>query len=80
MIEQRRELRSRCLREGRIIFNNRNSVLSCIVRDMSGGGVRITLERADAVPGSFQFHLKGAPSVQARKVWTRVNELGVSFV
>ncbi len=79
MIEHRKEPRRRSLREGRIVFNNRSSVLTCMVRDIADKGVRVTLDRADTVPDEFEFNFKGRPLVQARKAWVRVNELGISF-
>jgi hypothetical protein len=79
MIEHRQVPRTRCLREGRIVFNNRNSVLTCMVRDMGANGVRVTLDRADTVPEAFEFQYRGKPLGEARRVWVNVNELGISF-
>jgi PilZ domain len=79
MIEHRSQPRRRHLREARLVFNNRTSTLTCIVRDMSASGARITLDRADTVPDRFEFALKGRAPISARKIWARMNELGVSF-
>ena len=39
-MEKRNSTRTRCLLTGRIIFNNRSSVIDCTVRDISDDGGR----------------------------------------
>jgi len=40
--ERRRALRTRCLREGRCVFNNGCSILNVLVRNISATGAKLT--------------------------------------
>lgn len=77
---KRKDPRQRRLKEGRIIFNDRRSVMSCIVRDASPNGARVTIGEPYLVPYEFGFSVPGAPERQARKVWIRQNEMGLQFL
>ncbi|MFO1033117.1 MAG: PilZ domain-containing protein [Hyphomicrobiales bacterium] len=63
----RASLRLRRLKEGRVIFNGRKSVLSCLVRDVSETGVRIKIGEPFRVPDIFQLEVSGQPPRDARK-------------
>jgi hypothetical protein len=80
MDNKRKETRMRRLKEARIIFNERRSVMSCIVRDASSCGARVTVGEPYLVPHEFSFAAPGAPERQARKIWIRQNEMGLQFL
>jgi len=79
MDNKREETRMRRLKEGRLVFNNRTSVMSCIVRDASNCGARITIGEPYLVPYEFDFEVTGSRVRPARKVWVRQNEMGLQF-
>jgi len=79
MDNKREDTRQRRLKEGRIIFNGRKSVMSCIVRDASNSGARITVGEPYLVPHEFEFATKPGEYRSARKIWIRQNEMGLQF-
>jgi hypothetical protein len=79
MDDNRQAVRMRRLKEGRVVFNNRRSVMSCIVRDATRFGARITIGEPYLVPHEFEFLVNGEEPKPARKIWIRNNEMGVQF-
>lgn len=79
MTIQRIDIRKRQLKEGRVIFNGKSSVLSCVVRDVSEYGARIKIGEPYRVPDIFELIIGGAAPRPARKVWIGPGELGVAF-
>ncbi len=79
MDEQRRTPRLKRLKEGRIVFNKRQSLMSCIVRDVNKFGARVTIGEPYLVPYEFEFTVSGEPPRMARKVWIREKEMGLQF-
>ena len=79
--ESRREPRRRVLKEARIIFNNRFSVINAAVRDLSTNGCRLKLYQSLALPKSFTIAF---PSVglerPARLVWQFEEHVGAEFL
>jgi hypothetical protein len=71
--------RMRRLKEARVIFNGKNSVLSCLVRDVSDTGARIRIGEPFRVPDIFVLEIHGQPPRPARKVWIGQDELGAAF-
>lgn len=80
MNDNRQTVRMRRLKEGRVIFNKRHSVMSCIVRDASRFGARLTIGEPYLVPHEFEFLVAGEEPKAARKIWIRNNEMGVQFL
>jgi len=80
MNDNRHEARMRRLKEGRIIFNHRASVMSCVVRDASKFGARITIGEPYLVPHEFEFLVAGGEPRPARKVWIRQDEMGLEYM
>ncbi|MCB1433330.1 MAG: hypothetical protein KDK75_12880 [Alphaproteobacteria bacterium] len=80
MNDNRQTVRMRRLKEGRVIFNKRQSVMSCIVRDASKFGARLTIGEPYLVPHEFEFLVAGEQPKPARKIWIRDNEMGVEFL
>lgn len=71
--------RMRRLKEARVIFNDKKSVLSCLVRDVSDTGFRIRIGEPYRVPDIFVLEVHGQPPRSARKVWIGQDELGAAF-
>jgi diguanylate cyclase (GGDEF)-like protein len=78
-LEQRRsEHRQRTLRSGKIIFNNRQSVIDCIVRNLSDSGTCLQVNTTAGLPKSFELVIDGeSASRHCRVVWQSETRLGV---
>jgi hypothetical protein len=68
----------RTLKSGRIVFNDRHSVIDCVVREMSAKGARLMVVSVLGIPESFDLQV-GDDRRAARVVWKSVNSLGVEF-
>ena len=79
MDDNRKTARTKRLKEGRLVFNNKRSVMSCVVRDASKFGARVTIGEPFLVPFEFEFTVAGEDPKPARKVWVRNNEMGLEF-
>jgi hypothetical protein len=79
MDENRKTARQKRLKEGRLVFSNKRSVMSCIVRDASRFGARVTIGEPYLVPYEFDFQVADEAPRPARKVWVRQNEMGLEF-
>lgn len=80
MDEKRKLPRMRRLKEGHIYFNDKKSVMNCIVRDASEAGARVTVGEPYLLPAEFEFVMNGIPARRARKVWVKQNEIGIEFL
>jgi hypothetical protein len=79
-MDQRSSNRKRTILDGRIIFNNRGSVISCAVRDLSDTGARIAFGHTIPIPSEFEIEIpKKGIAVLARVMWSNGNEHGIMF-
>lgn len=78
-MERRKFERYRALLGGRIFYNNGQSSLDCILRDISEGGSRIKVENSIAVPEKFHLVLNDGRNFDCQVRWRKVGLLGVSF-
>lgn len=78
--DNRQTTRMKRLKEGRLIFKNKRSVMSCIVRDASKFGARVAIGEPYLVPFEFEFCMAGEEPRAARKIWIRQNEMGLQFI
>lgn len=79
MDDNRKTARTIRLREACLVFNHKRSKMSCIVRDASKFGARVTIGEPFLVPFEFEFTVAGEDPKPARKVWVRNNEMGLEF-
>lgn len=79
-MERRSSTRKRSLLNGRIVFNNRCSVIECTIRDISETGAKISFAHPTPIPAEFELDIpsKGSP-VRARVMWSNGKECGVLF-
>ncbi|MBT9288387.1 GGDEF domain-containing response regulator [Prosthecodimorpha staleyi] len=79
--ERRRQPRWRTLKPGKIVFNEFNSTIDCVVRNLSEGGARLKVEGAVALPEFFHLKIADAGALRrVRKCWQYNNEFGVQFL
>ncbi|SEP42857.1 PilZ domain-containing protein [Methylobacterium sp. ap11] len=80
MSELRRETRLRTFLKGRIIFNNGNSSMDCLVRDLSGSGARLMLSQTATLPGGFDLFIPAKDRThKATLRWRKDDSIGVTF-
>jgi hypothetical protein len=71
--------RARRLKEARVVFNGKKSVMSGIVRDLTDNGARLKTGEPYLIPELFDFVMVGEKSRPARKIWNTATEMGISF-
>jgi hypothetical protein len=80
MHEQRRSQRVRTLRAGKIVFNNKGSVIDCTVRNLSRTGACLLVANVLGIPSAFELLIDGeAETRSCRRVWHAQNRMGVEF-
>jgi PilZ domain len=81
MPEARGSQRTRTLLGAKIIFNDRASVIDCVVRNISSSGAELALAAgAMGVPDNFELHIPSkCCSHRARLVWRDADGIGVVF-
>jgi PilZ domain len=80
MPEARRSERVKTLLSAQIIFNNRMSTISCVIKNISSTGAKLALADAMPVPHEFELYIpqKGR-SYRARLVRRDSEGIGVEF-
>ena len=80
MFEQRLQPRNRVYYGGMVSFNDRNSTLTCVVRNFNIFGAKIEFEGAALVPDEVDFEIKRKGiSCLARMIWRNRDEAGLVF-
>jgi PilZ domain len=78
--EKRSAPRTRAFLKGKAIFNNRQSTLDCLVRDISATGARLEVSNAVLLPDAFDLYVaQKDTTMRARITWRRDGEIGVEF-
>jgi hypothetical protein len=79
--ERRQSSRKRVLKKGRIIFNQKRSVIDCTVRNLTAAGAMLSVKSLIGIPDCFDLSVDSeAGSHAASVVWKRDNQIGVKFV
>jgi hypothetical protein len=80
MLDRRKTVRTRSFFGGKIEFNHQNSLMDCVVRNISSDGAKLVFTNTAAVPREFTLSIpKQDQSFRARMVWQNTNEAGVAF-
>jgi len=80
MQERRHGARARTLRAGKILINNKRSVIDCMVRNVSPRGACLLLPRVIGVPQMFDLMIDGeAASRPCKMIWHAHNRIGIEF-
>ena len=80
MSERRRTVRQKSFLRGCIYFNNRRTVVDCLIRDISEGGARLQFSDAIPIPDSFELYIPQKEQTLRATVERRHGmEVGVSF-
>ena len=78
--ESRKFRRHRTFKAGKIILNNRCSVIDCKVKDRSFRGAKLDVQGWTELPNQFELQmLPESRTLPVRLVWQRGNAAGVNF-
>ena len=81
MQDRRRSTRNRTYIGGQIAFNQRSSLMDCLVRNISAEGAKLVFAQTATVPQEFDLSvLSNERTFRARVVWRRADEAGVAFL
>jgi hypothetical protein len=80
-VEERRQgAHQKALKSGRIVINNRRSVVNCLIRNLSDGGAQLRVESATDIPAEFTLMFDdGRPARDCVVKWRKLRDLGVAF-
>jgi hypothetical protein len=78
MDNQRNSPRSRTLKTAKVVFNNRRSVVDCIIRNISDDGCCLQISDPLAVPETFEMETGGGWRL-CQVVWRKADRIGVKF-
>ena len=80
-MEHRRSQRKRTILQGRVVFNNRFSLLDCIVRDLSETGAQVAFAHPVTLPLEIELEIptRGL-SALARVMWSNGKNHGLMFL
>lgn len=74
-------VRQRVLRDASVVFNGRQSVMHCTIRNWSETGAMVRMSDWIALPAVFEIDLENrCESVRVRQCWRRGDDVGVAFV
>jgi hypothetical protein len=80
-IERRQTPRSRVYRGASVVFNGRQAVLDCTLRNWSDTGALVRMSDWIALPKTFEIDIaSGGESVRVRQCWRRGDDVGVAFL
>ena len=80
MPESRHSQRARMLRAGKIVFNDRSSVIDCTVRNLSPKGACLLVSSVVGVPLTFELLLESdGTSRPCKMIWNSSNRIGIEF-
>jgi hypothetical protein len=78
--ERRTQRRSRVLKAGKLIFQNRTIVIECSVRDLTPAGAHIRTAESYALPPELELLLLTDKLIYPAKVqWQKGTDAGLSF-
>ena len=81
MQDRRKTVRTRTYFGGQIAFNQRSSLMDCLVRNISGAGAKLEFTHTVTVPQVFDLAIpKNDRTLRAKVIWRRADEAGVAFL
>lgn len=78
--ERREYSRRTLLRNVKIAYNSRNSMMDCAIVNISKTGAKLRPADMPLCPDHFSLLLHGAIYLDCEVIWRRQNVLGVKFV
>jgi hypothetical protein len=79
--DRRAHPRHRVFKRVKAVFNANQSVIDCVMRDLSIGGARLACGTAARLPDAFQLvFLQEREMRDVRVAWRSLGEVGVQFL
>jgi hypothetical protein len=79
-VERRRVTRQKSFLRGLVHFNDRRSVLDCLVRDISPYGARLIFSDVVGTPDALDLHIpQKEQTLRTHVIWRHGREVGVAF-
>jgi hypothetical protein len=79
--ERRSSPRQRRLHGGKIVFNNNASTISCVIRDLSSQGARLSVASPIGIPEWFDLRVdRNGACYSAQVAWRSHDQIGVTFL
>ena len=79
-VERRRIARQKSFLRGMIYFNNRRSVVDCLIRDISPHGARLIFSDTVTTPDALDLHIpQKEQTLRSHVIWRHGQEVGVAF-
>jgi hypothetical protein len=72
--------RQKTLKSAKIIFNKKQSVIDCFVRDLSETGAKLQVSDQAGIPRNFTLTLNDGSSHECERVRAYGSEIGVRFL
>ena len=80
MAERRTSARHRSFLRGRIVLNQGQMVLDCLIRDLSERGARLIFPDMPSIPDVVDLHIpQKEETLRAHVQWRQGEEVGVTF-
>lgn len=79
-MERRNQSRARTLKSARILLNHHQSVIDCVVRNLSPTGACLKVETTLGIPDRFDVMFDMDKSIRpCRLIWHNDKQIGVEF-
>lgn len=79
--DRRQASRSRLYQRASVVFNGRQSMFGCSVRNLSETGALLRMTDWIALPATFEIETAGdSESRRVRQCWRRGDDVGVAFL
>jgi hypothetical protein len=78
--DRRHETRSRLHQPARLVFNGKQSILACTVRNRSQTGAMVRMADWMELPQTFDLDISQGDSRRVRQCWRRGDDVGVAFL
>jgi len=79
-MERRQQSRSRTLKSARILLNHHQSVIDCVVRNLSPTGACLKVETTFGIPDRFDVMFDIDKTIRTcRLIWHKDRQIGVEF-
>jgi len=79
-MDRRNQSRARTLKSARILLNHHQSVINCVVRNLSPTGACLKVETTFGIPDRFDVMFDMDKSIRpCRLIWHSGKQIGVEF-
>jgi hypothetical protein len=80
MAQRRQATRQKSFLRGCIYFNNRRTVIDCLIRDISEHGARLRFSDSISTPDNFELHIpQKNQTLRVNARWRHGMDVGVTF-